>query len=275
MVMPNSRRSALTWVKAARAAVLVMALFGANLAHAQSVFMEDLTWPELRERVASGSVIAIVPTGGTEQGGPHLALGKHNFIVREAAGRIARGLGTALVAPVIAVVPEGSLERPAGNLLFPGTLALSDDTFARVLRDVATSLALSGFRIICFLGDHGQSQTVQQSVAKQLGAAWSARGIRVLNVSSYYSPAADDRELERLDLARATLGDHGGIADTAQLMTVRPEAVRLDRRAPESWQRGVPSGASGRPELATSELGARLLQRRIDAAVAEIRRLAP
>jgi hypothetical protein len=75
---------------------------------APSVFLDDLTWTEARALIAAGHTIAIVPTGGTEQNGPHMVLGKHNYIVRHTAERIARRLGNALVAPVISYVPKAT-----------------------------------------------------------------------------------------------------------------------------------------------------------------------
>ncbi len=243
------------------------------LAQHESVFLEELTWPELSELVRSGTNTAIVPTGGTEQNGPHMVLGKHNLVVRAAAARIARELGNALVAPVLKIVPEGPLERPSGNMLFPGTLALSEDSFERVLQDIALSLARSGFKFICFVGDHGQSQAAQARVAERLNKVWLSSDVRAINVSAYYSPDAEERELIRAGLSRNVLGDHGGVADTAQLMAVKPEALRSDLLAPNSWNGKGPSGASGRPELANAELGERLLRMRISAAVDQIRAL--
>jgi len=66
----------------------------ASTAHAQtrSVYVEDLTWPEVRDAIASGKTTAIVYTGSTEQNGPHMALSKHNFIAHYVAGRIAQEL---------------------------------------------------------------------------------------------------------------------------------------------------------------------------------------
>ena len=51
-----------------------------------SVFLEDLTWTESRDAIAAGKTTVIVPTGGTEQNGPHMALGKHNYLVTYKAG---------------------------------------------------------------------------------------------------------------------------------------------------------------------------------------------
>jgi creatinine amidohydrolase len=74
-----------------------------STAHAQtrSVYLEDLTWPEVREAIASGKTTAIVYTGSTEQNGPHMALGKHNFIAHYVARRIAEELGDVLVYPTL------------------------------------------------------------------------------------------------------------------------------------------------------------------------------
>ena len=81
----------------------------------RSVFLEDLTSVEVRDAIRSGTTTVILPTGGTEQNGPHMALGKHNFIVRYAAEQIARRLGKALVAPVVKYVPEGNTDPPSGH----------------------------------------------------------------------------------------------------------------------------------------------------------------
>ena len=55
-----------------------------------TVFLEKMTWEEVGSALAAGKTTVIVPTGGTEQNGPHMALGKHQAIVGHAAGAIAR-----------------------------------------------------------------------------------------------------------------------------------------------------------------------------------------
>ena len=92
--MTNSRRRAAWWLASA------LALW-AGAASAATVQLEDLTWPELQARIAAGSTTVLLPVGGTEQNGPHMALGKHNARVRELATRIADKLGNAVVAPVL------------------------------------------------------------------------------------------------------------------------------------------------------------------------------
>ncbi|HEX7466189.1 MAG TPA: creatininase family protein, partial [Usitatibacter sp.] len=55
----------------------------------QSVYLEELTWTEVRDATKAGKTTIIVPVGGTEQNGPHMTLGKHNARVKLLAGRIA------------------------------------------------------------------------------------------------------------------------------------------------------------------------------------------
>jgi creatinine amidohydrolase/Fe(II)-dependent formamide hydrolase-like protein len=244
----------------------------AAAAHAPSSFIEELTWMELRDAVAAGARTVLVPTGGTEENGPHMAIGKHNWIVRHCAGAIARRLGTALVAPVLPFVPEGSFDPPAGNLALPGTIGLSDAAFGAVLRDVARSLALAGFRLVCFLGDHGQSQGVQRSVAAALTREWQASGVRVANLDRYYAANGQDEWLRSHGFTAAEIGTHAGLADTAELMAAAPDAVRRSRLSPKAWPAG-PTGAQGDPTRATAAVGAVLLELKIAAAVGEVRAL--
>ncbi|HTL25746.1 MAG TPA: creatininase family protein, partial [Burkholderiales bacterium] len=58
--------------------VLLLLVLGILLpaAHAQSVYIEDLTWPEIRDAIAAGKKTAIIYAGSTEQKGPHMATGQ-------------------------------------------------------------------------------------------------------------------------------------------------------------------------------------------------------
>ena len=86
--------------------------------------------------------------------------------------RIARRLGDALVAPVLAYVPEGGLNPPTGHMRFPGTITVPGDTFEKVIESAARSFRLHGFRDIVFLGDSGSTQASQRAVARRHPRAW-------------------------------------------------------------------------------------------------------
>ena len=105
-----------------RAFMSVIFLIATQVTFAQTpktVFLEDLTWTELRDQIQSGKTTIIIPVGGTEQSGPDVALGKHNARVKVLSQRVAEGLGNALVAPVVAYVPEGSYAPPTSHMRFP------------------------------------------------------------------------------------------------------------------------------------------------------------
>jgi len=68
--------------------------------------------PRNRDALRAGATTIIIPIGGTEQNGPHMALGKHNVRAAALSQRIAEKLGNALVAPVLSYVPEGRVTPP-------------------------------------------------------------------------------------------------------------------------------------------------------------------
>jgi len=216
-----------------------------------SVFIEDLTWTELRDQLAAGKTIAIVPIGGTEQNGPHMAIGKHNLRVKLLAGKIAAALGTALVAPVLSYVPEGALDPPAGHMRFPGTITVPEETFEKTIEYAARSLQVHGFRDIIFLGDHGSTQTGEEAVARRLNREWAAKPARVHAITEYYrvSESGFGHLLESRGYPAAEIGIHAGLADTALMMALDPALVRTDKLQPGE-------GVNGDPRRATAELGA-------------------
>src|SRR6266566_6835987 len=153
---------------------------------ADTVFLEELTWTELRDLIRSGKTTIVIPIGGTEQNGPHMALGKHNLRVRLLSEKIARTLGNTLVAPVIAYVPEGGVNPPTEHMRFPGTITVPEEAFEKILEYAARSFRLAGFRDIVFLGDHGSDQRGEKAVADRLDREWAATGVRVHAIEEYY-----------------------------------------------------------------------------------------
>ena len=91
-----------------------------------SVFIEELTWMEVRDAIHQGKSTALVATGGIEQNGPYLVTGKHNVVLRAVTEAIARELGDTLVAPIIKLVPEGDFDPPTGHMKYPGRAFAGD-----------------------------------------------------------------------------------------------------------------------------------------------------
>ncbi|WP_175887346.1 creatininase family protein [Burkholderia contaminans] len=239
-------------------AALAVTVAQAALAQAPAtVQLEDMTWTELRDSIRAGKTTLLIPIGGTEQSGPYVALGKHNARVRVLSERIAEGLGNAIVAPVIAYVPEGGYAPPTSHMRFPGTITVPDDVFEKTLESAANSFRVHGFTNIVFLGDHGGYQNdIKQSVAR-LNKSWAGTGARAFVPAAYYGTSSDgyDQILREHGVPAADIGTHAGLADTALLLAVEPRMVRVDKLRNAAKPGAVDGVYGGDPRHARVELG--------------------
>ncbi|TNE91189.1 MAG: creatininase family protein [Deltaproteobacteria bacterium] len=233
------------------------------------VFLEAMTTVEVSAALAAGKTTVLIPTGGTEQNGPHMALGKHRYIVEAAAEAIAVELGDALVAPTLSYVPEGELDPPTGHMRFAGTLTVPPDVFGAVVEHAARSLRVHGFTDIVLLGDSGGNQAPLETVAARLNAEWAADPTRVHFAGDYYTNEGFVPWLKEQGATR--IGTHAGIADTSVLLHVAPEHVRTDALAPGTGLDG--NGVTGDPTRASAAYGAEGFDRKVRAAVTQIRAL--
>jgi creatinine amidohydrolase/Fe(II)-dependent formamide hydrolase-like protein len=154
-----------------------------------SLWTEELTWMEVRDRVASGYTTILIGTGGVEQNGPYMVTGKHNFVLTTVMPYIAREIGNTLIAPVVKFVPEGQVEpTTSGHMEYPGTISVSQATYEALLTDIAKSYEAHGFRDIVLIGDSGGNATGMRNVAAALNEQWSREGseARIHFLPEYY-----------------------------------------------------------------------------------------
>lgn len=251
---------ALPWI-----AILLLSIgFDASAQTPGTVFLDELTWPELRAQIDAGKTTIIVPIGGTEQNGPHMVLGKHNVRVKALSEKIARALGNALVAPVIAYVPEGSVSPPAAHMRFPGTITVSGVTFEQLLESAARSFKAHGFLDVVFLGDHGGYRSNEKAVVDRLDREWRNTPVRAHVVPEYYQAAETGfaKQLRARGYTDAEIGTHAGLADTSLALAIDPRLVRAEKLAANP---GAASGVYGDPRRASADLG----QMGIDTIVAQ------
>ncbi len=221
-----------------------------------TVWLEELTWTELRDLVRSGTTTIIIPVGGVEQSGPDMALGKHDLRARVLSERIARALGHTLVAPVVAYVPEGSISPPTAHMRFPGTITVPPDVFRKVIESAAASFKLHGFRNVVLLGDHGGYQGDLAAVAATLNRQWAGTPARALFVPDYYRAATTDfyPVLKSHGYSAAEIGTHAGLADTSLTMAIDPRAVR-DDALKTGADLDAAHGVYGEPRRSSAEMG--------------------
>ena len=204
-----------------------------------TVFIEEMTWMEVRDAIAAGKTTAIVATGGVEQNGPYVASGKHNFVLQATTEAIARELGDALVAPIIKLVPEGDIDPPSGHMRYHATISVREETFRAMLTDVVRSLAVHGFTDIVLIGDSGGNIQGMQAVADELNAAWNGSPARVHHIPEYYREdiysceylKAELRVFQQPDECVATRNEyHDDYHYSSIIATVDPRHIRAEQR---------------------------------------------
>src|SRR5215216_1992929 len=111
-----------------------------------TVFLGEMTNLEVEAFLQVHDTI-IIPTGSTEQHGPHGPLLTDVLIPQEVARRVAPRIN-AVVAPPI----NYSLSYP--HVGFTGMVHIRISTFMALVEDLCIAFATSGFKRIIFLNGH-------------------------------------------------------------------------------------------------------------------------
>jgi creatinine amidohydrolase len=195
-----------------------------------TVWMEEMTWMDVRDALKAGKTTAIIATGGMEPNGPWLATGKHNYVLKTNCEAIARKLGNALCAPIIKLVPEGRIDPPTGHMLSPGTISVREETFRATLTDVVQSLKMHGFKTIILIGDSGGNQPGQRAVADSLTAIWKGDPI-VAHIQEYYDYPGTIAYMKNHGIVDAQSDNlHDDPVITLNMFVTDPSSVRYEER---------------------------------------------
>jgi len=235
-----------------------------------TVWMEEMTWMDVRDALKAGKTTAIIATGGMEPNGPWLATGKHNYVLQANCEAIARKLGNALCAPIVKFVPEGDIDPPTIHMASPGTISMRENTFRALLTDIATSLAHHGFKNIIFIGDSGGNQPGQRAVADSLTAIWKGNPV-IAHVQEYYDYASVARYMH----------DHGvvdGKSDalhddpiiSLNMFAADPRSIRYDERV-KAGKASI-NGVSIADRQKNAELAKQIVEYRATSTVAAIQK---
>jgi creatinine amidohydrolase len=251
---------------------LVVLICIGSFAQAQSVYIEDLTWPEVRDAIAAGKKTAIVYAGSTEQKGPHMAIGEHNFVAHYAAGRIAETLGDALVFPILPYARTGDPMARTGHMRFPGSVSLSSEVYLGVVRQIVLSAIVGGFKEVYVMGDHGGGQSELKLAAESMDAEWNSKGVLVRYVPDLYYKSQEEVNKYLTD-RQIVPGTHAGALDTSELMFIdaKRKWIRPDKLAKSDSTQQATTGVDGDPTKSTPDMGRLFLDFKVNAAVAQIR----
>ena len=198
-----------------------------------TVWIEEMTWMDVRDSLKAGHTTAIIATGGMEPNGPWLVTGKHNYVLKTNCEVIARKLGNALCAPIVEFVPEGRIDPPSSHMRSPGTISLREETFEALLTDIAHSLKMHGFKNIVMIGDSGGNQAGQKAVADKLTVQFAGAAL-VATIPGYYTaPLGTPNVLRQLGVTKDGMPDdglHDSPGITLNMLLTDPNSVRWEAR---------------------------------------------
>lgn len=240
------------------------------------VRLDHMTWPEVEEHLADGGGI-ILPIGSTEQHGPMGLIGTDAQCATVIAERAARLCG-AIVAPTLALTPAPF------NMSFPGTISISEATFAALASEVVDGLAYHGFRPIYILNAHGANlaplrevMAARAALPIRLRSWWEFEPVNALRQSYYGDWEGMHATPSEVAITKAAIRD----VPATGAATAPPE--RLSRKyirdhggdrhgPPDQHRRDFPDGRVGsHSALARAEHGVLLIEAAAAAVAADYR----
>ena len=239
----------------------------------KSVLLAEMTWEEAKDLAETGAA-AVVPTGSTEQHGPHMPLKTDHYLVYEVAVRAALLASSKVEVLVAPVIPYGC---SGVHMEFSGTMTVSQTVYIQMVKELGQSLVNGGFKRVLFLNGHGGNFAPLVVAAKDLYDLTGA----TIAVANYFHQAPK----AVADLRESPLGGicHSGELETSCMLFLDPESVRTDRaaRAIPQWKTEYvlddlmkggraglayhvadvsPMGTLGDPSIATREKGEKWIE---------------
>jgi creatinine amidohydrolase/Fe(II)-dependent formamide hydrolase-like protein len=235
-----------------------------------TVWLEEMTWMDVRDAMKAGKTTIIISTGGIEPNGPWLALGKHNYVLRANCDAIARKLGNALCAPILPFVPEGGIEPKTSHMTTVGTISMREETFQAILTDMVHSFKMHGFQNIILIGDSGGNTRGMAAVAAKFNAEWNASPV-VAHIREYYDYNSVSQYMEKQGLIKE--GQSDGLHDdpiiTMNMMVTDPNSVRWEQRV--KAKKATINGVSIADKAKALALGKRIVDYRADITATKIK----
>jgi creatinine amidohydrolase len=181
----------------------------------RTVFLGEMTNREVEDFLKNHHTV-IVPTGSTEQHGPHAPLLTDVLIPQEIARRVAPQID-ALVAPPI----NYALSYP--HVGFTGLVHIRIPTFMALVEDLCVAFANVGFKRIVFLNGH-YDNTYAIAYACAMAADKLAKDVKAFPINYWDGfTAAEGAEFSGLKN-----GMHANAAETSAILAINPDLVDLD-----------------------------------------------
>ena len=242
-----------------------------------SLWIEELTWMEIRDAIRDGNTTVLVLTGGVESNGPHLASGKHNYSNKLMGESVAQALGATLIAPLVTLEPG----NPTGPVTIGSTGPMvSQATYIAWLTDIGDSLRSMGFTQVYFLGDSGGNRRGMQAAADELNDRYGGVPTQFHHVPEFYNHDKVRQYIQETlgipeemeyQASSGSDGIHEELSITSVMSVIDPTSIRFDQRV-EAGRASI-NGISLLPLSDTQSLGRMVIDFRTRLTVEAIRTL--
>lgn len=235
-------------------------------------YLPYLSWRQIADLPDPANTVIVLPTGATEQHGPHLPCAVDSVIAAGVVGHALARLGDAVPAYAMAPITYGKSEE---HLHFPGTMTLSGETLLATMNEIGESVYRAGFRKLLIVNGHGGQPQVMEMAARELRLRHG--DFIVVPSFTWRVPHVAGRYLSERE---KKLAMHAGHAETALMLALAPDTVDMslavsnyppefpsrllspDGRPACAWSARDfgPSGIIGDPLPATAEQGQAILE---------------
>ena len=232
----------------------------------KGVWLQDLTWPEAKDRFDAGAVVVIPIGAASKEHGHHLPLCTDLLLAEGITNRLLAEL------PVVAAPVLTQGYYPAFRH-YPGSQSISPETYAAMLDETMHNFVSQGARKLVIINTGISTEPV---VNVRLREFYEATGVRVMGAHISRLGRDTDAMMEQ------KFGGHGDEHETSIILALAPERVRMEKAKADYGNIGkypktvfyIPTifdgdpdtawdytetGVRGDPSLATAEKGEKIL----------------
>jgi creatinine amidohydrolase len=170
-------------------------------------------------RAVGRDPVVVMPLAAIEQHGPHLPLSTDLDIGMGLLADAFRHLADDFPAWVLPPLAVGASEE---HMRLPGTLSLAPETLSGIIYQYGVALSACGVRRLVLSNSHGGNRQALNSAGLRLRRE---HGLLVVKVSYFEFPPPDTVDLPHSEWRH---GLHGGAVETAMMLHLRPDLVRLE-----------------------------------------------
>jgi len=204
-----------------------------------TVWLEELTQPEFRDKIKEDYTTVLIMTGGVENNDGNLAMNKHNINIKLLGEMMARKMGKTLVAPLVTLEPGNASANIQIGRAGP---MLTQATYTAVLYDMGNFLRSAGFTEIYYMGDSGGNGRGMQAAADSLTKVYADSPVKVsfkhipefYNHTSVVQPYIQNElkiaEGIKIGASTGTSGLHEELGIDATMALADPQSIRFEQR---------------------------------------------